>query len=139
MGAAAPIDDPAELKRHIEIRIARVYDDPAESDGARLLVDRLWPRGIAKADLRYDHWVREVAPSAELRNWFGHDPARWNGFRNRYIKELGSNPEAVGRCLDWCERGPVTLLYSAKDREHNQAVVLKDYLRQRLTQGARTD
>lgn len=122
-----------------DIRIARVYDDDAESAGARLLVDRLWPRGVAKADLHHDDWIRDVAPTAELRKWFGHDPAKWGDFRKRYIKELDANPDAVGRCLDWCGRGPVTLLYAAKDREHNQAVVLRDYLKDRLNHQRSTD
>lgn len=120
-----------------EIHLARAYDDPAESTGARLLVDRLWPRGIAKADLPHDEWIRDVAPSDELRKWFGHDPARWPGFRDRYIKELDAKTEAVGRCLAWCERGPVTLVYSARDREHNQAVVLKEYLEPLLRKGGK--
>ena len=111
-----------------EIRILRVHDDPSQSVGARLLVDRLWPRGIAKAELGHDDWIREVAPSSGLRKWFGHDPARWEEFRRRYRAELDANSEAVERCLRWCRKGPVTLLYGARDREHNQAVVLRDYL-----------
>lgn len=120
-----------------EIHLARAYDDPAESVGARLLVDRLWPRGIAKADLPHDDWIRDVAPSDDLRKWFGHDPARWQGFRDRYIAELDTKTEAVERCLTWCERGAVTLIYSARDREHNQAVVLKNYLSDQLRKRGR--
>ncbi len=115
-----------------DIGIARVQDAPDSTAGARLLVDRVWPRGIARADLRLDAWVRDVAPSTELRKWFGHDPERWEAFRDRYRAELDDNPEAVDRCLGWCRKGTVTLLFAAKDREHNQAVVLRDYLAERL-------
>jgi len=116
-----------------DITIARVYDaDTVEAGRARLLVDRLWPRGIRKADLAHDDWIREVAPSNQLRKWFGHLPERWDEFANRYRAELDQNPDAVKRCLDWCDRGPVTLLYAAKDPDRNQAVVLCDYLRKRL-------
>ena len=96
--------------------------------GARLLVDRVWPRGVTKAGLRLDKWIRDVGPSTKLRKWFGHDPERWDASREHYVAELESNPEAVDRCLGWCRKGPVTLLFAAKDREHNQAVVLRDHL-----------
>ncbi|UXX83096.1 DUF488 domain-containing protein [Roseovarius pelagicus] len=115
-----------------DITIARVYDDPASDDRTRILVDRVWPRGIAKEDLDHDDWNKEVAPSDDLRKWFGHDPDRWAEFRNRYMHELAGNADAVERCLKCCRKGPVTLLYAAKDREHNQAVVLRDYLSQRM-------
>jgi len=111
-----------------DIRIARVYDAPDAMAGAQLLVDRVWPRGIAKSDLRLDEWLRDIAPSTKLRKWFGHDPERWEAFRTRYRSELEGNVAAVDRCLKWCRKGPVTLLFAAKDREHNQAVVLRDYL-----------
>lgn len=118
-----------------DIRIARDYDDDdaGASDGARILVDRLWPRGVSKSDLDYDEWIKEVAPSTELREWFDHDPTKWPEFRKRYRAELDDNPDAVERLLDWCRKGSVTLLYGAKDREHNQAVVLRDYLADRLS------
>lgn len=116
-----------------DIRIARVYDDETgDGDRARILVDRLWPRGVSKDALDHQDWIKEVAPSDDLRKWFGHDPDRWAEFRNRYMHELSENDDAVERCLDWCRKGPVTLLYSAKDRNHNQAIVLRDYLAQRL-------
>lgn len=115
-----------------EIRIARVYDDPEGSVGARPLVDRVWPRGIRKENLRHDDWIRDIAPSDTLRKWFGHDQKKWEEFRRRYRGELDDNPDAVERCLAWCRKGQVTLLYSARDRDHNQAVVLRDYLRERL-------
>jgi uncharacterized protein YeaO (DUF488 family) len=113
------------------VRVARVYDPVGERDGARLLVDRVWPRGIAKADLDHDAWLPEVAPSPALRRWFGHEPARWAAFQERYQAELDANPAAVERCLEWCRKGPVTLLFAARDREHNQAVVLCRYLEER--------
>lgn len=121
------------------ITIARVHDPeakPQARSGAGLLVDRVWPRGIRKADLEPDAWLREIAPSTELRKWFGHVPARWDEFRRRYLAELEDNPDAVERCLDWCRKGPVTLLYGARDRDHNQAVVLADHLARRLEKGA---
>ena len=96
----------------------------------------MWPRGVKKAELRHDAWIREVAPTTALRRWFGHDPAKWADFRERYLAELHDNPEAVERCLAWCRKGPVTLLFAARDREHNQAVVLRDHLRERIAGGA---
>ncbi|TCO68710.1 DUF488 domain-containing protein [Rhodovulum euryhalinum] len=114
------------------IRIARVYDDLEGISGARVLVDGVWPRGVSREGLQLDDWIREVAPSTALRKWFGHDPARWTEFRDRYRAELADNPEAVARCLDWCRAGPVALLFGAKDRDHNQAVVLRDHLRASL-------
>jgi uncharacterized protein YeaO (DUF488 family) len=110
------------------IRIARVYDDIEGVPGARLLVDRVWPRGVTKEALQPGEWIREVAPSADLRKWFGHDPGKWEDFRKRYRAELAGNPDAVERCLAWCRKGPVVLLFGAKDRDHNQAVVLRDHL-----------
>lgn len=120
------------------IRIARVYDDPDDIPGARLLVDRLWPRGIRKDSLRHDDWIPEVAPSTALRKWYGHDLGKWDAFRERYRAELIANRPAVDRCLDWCRKGPVVLLYGKKDRDHNQAVVLRDYLREALRREKRT-
>lgn len=111
-----------------DIRIARVYDKPVPVTGARILVDRVWPRGVRKADLAHDDWIREVAPSSDLRKWFNHDPEKWELFRQRYLDELADNPDAVDRCLDWCRKGPLVLLFGAKDTERNQAVVLRDYL-----------
>jgi uncharacterized protein YeaO (DUF488 family) len=117
-----------------EVAVARVGDRPTAPGRAYLLVDRIWPRGVARAALPHDAWLRDVAPSDALRKWFGHDPARRDAFGQRYRAELDANPEAVARALDWCRRGPVTLLFSARDRTHNQAVVLRDYLRERLEQ-----
>lgn len=120
------------MTRKLRISIARVYDHDAKSSGARLSVDRLWPRGVSKEELDYDDWIKEIAPSNDLRKWFGHDPEKWSEFRKRYQTELKENPEAVETCLKWCRRGPVTLLYGAKDTDHNQAVVLRDYLLAKL-------
>lgn len=120
------------MTRAPRIAIARAYDELPRSAGARLLVDRIWPRGVSRHDLQIDEWIRDVAPSAKLRKWFGHDPARWEEFQRRYRAELDSQPEAVERCLVWCRKGPVLLLFGARDREHNQAVVLRDYLSERV-------
>ena len=106
----------------------RVYEPAAKSDGARVLVDRVWPRGITKEKAALDLWLKEIAPSTALRKWFGHDPARWDEFRKRYGKELDGNAEAVAQLKDMIAKGPVTLVYSAHDAEHNQAVALLDYL-----------
>jgi uncharacterized protein YeaO (DUF488 family) len=110
------------------LRIKRVYESVAKSDGTRVLVDRVWPRGMTKADAALDLWLKEIAPSTELRKWFGHDPARWAEFRTRYREELDRNGEAVAQVRDLIAKGPVTLLYSAHDAEHNQAVALREYL-----------
>jgi uncharacterized protein YeaO (DUF488 family) len=118
------------------ISIRRVYDDPAKDKGAhrgaRFLVDRIWPRGIRKEDLHLDGWLKDVAPTDDLRHWFGHDPARWAEFRSRYEAELGGNPSAWQPILEAAEKGAVTLLFGARDTEHNQAVVLRDFLARKL-------
>lgn len=121
------------MSRAPDIRIARVHDDVDQTSGARVLVDRVWPRGVGRAELRLDEWIRDVAPSPELRKWFGHDPEKWQEFQRRYRAQLDDNPEAVDRCLGWCRKGPVTLLFAAKDREHNQAVVLREHLIERAS------
>jgi uncharacterized protein YeaO (DUF488 family) len=110
------------------IALKRVYEAPSSADGMRILVDRLWPRGLAKKDAAVDLWCKEVAPSDGLRKWFGHDPERWAEFRRRYREELREQPEAL-RELKAAMRGrSVTLLFGAKDEEHNNAVALKDLL-----------
>jgi uncharacterized protein YeaO (DUF488 family) len=110
------------------VRIKRVYDPPARTDGLRILVDRLWPRGLSREAAALDDWMPDVAPSAALRTWFGHDPARWTAFQQRYRRELDANPDAV-RALAARIRGRrATLLFGAKDVERNQAVVLRNYL-----------
>jgi uncharacterized protein YeaO (DUF488 family) len=110
------------------IRLKRAYEAPAPADGTRILVDRLWPRGLTKAAAAIDQWMKEIAPSSELRKWFGHDPARWSEFRRRYAAELREHAEALGALRDQASRGTVTLVYSAHDEAHNDAVVLRDIL-----------
>lgn len=113
-----------------EIRIRRVYEEPSADDGLRVLVDRLWPRGRSKQSARVDVWLKDIAPSKNLRTWFGHIPERFDEFAARYRAELDTNPEAVSRLRGLISDHPcVTLLYGAKDNEHNNAVVLRDYLR----------
>ncbi len=114
------------------IKMKRAYDPPSNDDGARYLVDRLWPRGVKKEDLHVDGWLKEVAPSTELRKWFGHDPAKWDEFQQRYRRELEDNVAAWQPLLDAARKGTLTLVYSAKDTEHNDAVVLRDVLEKRL-------
>jgi uncharacterized protein YeaO (DUF488 family) len=109
------------------IRIKRVYLPPESSDGQRVLVDRLWPRGLAKADAQPTLWLKEAGPSTALRQWFGHDPARWAEFRSRYRLELAANP-AVAILRDLATKGDLALLYAAHDEAHNQAVVLAEFL-----------
>ena len=111
-----------------EIRLKRAYDPPAPSDGPRILVERLWPRGLARQRAKLDHWCKEVAPSAELRRWFGHDPARWPEFRRRYRAELKANAEEVAQLAKLCAGRHVTFVFAARDEERNSAVVLREYL-----------
>jgi uncharacterized protein YeaO (DUF488 family) len=114
------------------ITIKRVYEPFDTRDGARFLVERLWPRGMKKDSLRMDGWLKDAAPSSALRRWFGHDPAKWDAFRNRYAAELDHTPAAWQLILEAAQRGDVTLLYSAHDTEHNNAVALQAYLEQQL-------
>ncbi len=114
------------------IRLRRVYEAPAAGEGKRFLVERLWPRGMKKDDLDLDGWLKEVAPSAALRRWFAHDPAKWTEFQRRYQAELDAKPETWRPLLQAARRGRVTLLYSAKDTEHNNALALKSYLEEKV-------
>jgi uncharacterized protein YeaO (DUF488 family) len=114
------------------VRIKRAYERSEPDDGFRVLVDRLWPRGVAKDDARIDLWLKDIAPSAELRKWFGHDPAHWAEFQHRYLLEIEGHPEAVEQLGAATRDGPVTLVYGAKDEEHNNAVVLKKFIESRL-------
>jgi uncharacterized protein YeaO (DUF488 family) len=113
-----------------DVAIKRVYEPPAETDGQRVLVDRLWPRGIAKEKAGLSLWLKEIAPSTELRKWFDHDPAKWAEFQKRFRAELNDNGEAVAELRNLVAKGKVTLLYSAHDEEHNNAVVLAAYLQE---------
>lgn len=112
----------------LDLRIKRVYDPVDSEDGFRVLIDRLWPRGLSKEKVKLDLWLKEIAPSTELRQWFNHDPAKWPEFRQRYFSELDSREEEVKEIRARAEKGRVTLLYAARDTEHNQALVLRDYL-----------
>lgn len=120
----------------MKLFIKRAYEPAAPEDGERYLVDRLWPRGISKDALKITEWIRDVAPSDALRKWFGHDPERWAEFRRRYRAELESRTEALKPLREALRRGPVTLVYSARDEEHNQAVVLSEFLRGRASAGS---
>lgn len=110
------------------LRIKRIYEPADNDDGKRILVDRLWPRGVSKNDAHIDAWVKDVAPSAELRRWFGHDPKKWDEFRRRYQDELKKNSTAVEELKEQIGQTTATLLYGAKDRQHNNAVVLIDFI-----------
>ena len=110
------------------VRLKRAYDTPASDDGVRVLVDRLWPRGVKKTDAGIDLWMKELAPSTELRKWFGHDPARWDEFRRRYTAEIDEHPDELERLRGEIANGTVTLVYSAHDETHNDAVVLREIL-----------
>lgn len=114
--------------RKPKLQLKRAYEPPAPDDGVRVLIDRLWPRGLAKSDAKIDRWLKEVAPSAELRRWFGHDPERWPEFRRRYKGELKAVEESLESLRSLARRQPVTLVYGARDEEHNDAVVLREVL-----------
>jgi len=121
----------------LKFRVKRVYDSPASRDGTRVLVDRLWPRGLRKQSARLDEWLKEIAPSDALRRWFGHEPSRWEDFKQRYFAELDAKPDAWGDVLGRARNGPVTLLYAARDPDHNNAVALKLYLERRAKRSGR--
>jgi uncharacterized protein YeaO (DUF488 family) len=117
-----------ELRMKHELKLKRVYEKPEKADGIRILVDRLWPRGLTKAKAKLDLWSKEIAPSTELRKWFGHDPKKWRGFCERYRTELKRHPDQLKLMKTKAKEGTVTLLYGARDQEHNEAVVLKQLL-----------
>ncbi|SEA54642.1 DUF488 domain-containing protein [Nitrosospira multiformis] len=112
----------------MNLKLKRVYEPSDKNDGTRILVDRLWPRGMTKAKAGVDIWLKELAPSAGLRKWFGHDPDKWTEFKKRYRAELEENDEQLARLREEIKKGAVTLLYGAKDEEHNDAVVLAEFL-----------
>jgi uncharacterized protein YeaO (DUF488 family) len=116
----------------VDIRRKRAYDEPAPSDGYRVLIDRLWPRGVSKARAKLDEWDRDLAPSAELRAWFGHDPSRFDEFRTRYMSELRGQRPRLAALRRRARQGTLTLVYAAHDTEHNDAVVLEAVLRRGL-------
>lgn len=115
------------------IKLKRIYERPDNSDGRRILVERLWPRGLTKNDAAVDLWLKELAPSAELRKWFGHDPSKWNEFKKRYFAELENRREILGELIDLVKKGEVTLVYASKDEEHNSSVALIEYLERRYS------
>jgi len=110
----------------MKIKIKRVYESPDKEDGIRILVDRLWPRGLTKEKAAVDLWLKEIAPSTELRKWFNHDPAKWKEFQKKYRQELKNNKEQVSILDEQIKKGVVTLVYGAKDEHHNEALVLKE-------------
>jgi uncharacterized protein YeaO (DUF488 family) len=115
----------------MDVRLKRAYDPAEAADGYRVLVDRLWPRGVSKEKAQLDEWARELAPSSELRTWFGHDPARFDEFRRRYLEELAAHEAKLAELRERASEGTLTLVYAARDSEHNDAVVLADLLRRR--------
>lgn len=121
------------ISRAEAIKLKRIYAPPADTDGTRLLVDGLWPRGLSKDRVALDAWLKDIAPSAELRQWFNHEPDRWEEFRKRYYVELQGKKDEVKLVLDYIKKGPLTLLYAARDDEHNNAVVLRDFLVERMS------
>ncbi len=120
----------------MQVSVKRAYDPIEPMDGQRVLVDRLWPRRLKKDALKLHEWLKDAGPSDELRRWFDHDSVRWPEFRQRYFSELDAKPDVTQRLTEMANDGPVSLLYSARDREHNQAVALKDYLEKRLRNGS---
>ena len=124
----SPMDDSSP------IRLRRAYETPTPADGRRILVDRLWPRGVSKGAIHIDTWAKDVGPSTELRKWFGHDPAKWTEFERRYREELAANSSALTLVLEAARSGTVTLVYGARDEQHNEAVVLKAVLDDMLRQ-----
>jgi uncharacterized protein YeaO (DUF488 family) len=114
------------------LKLKRAYEPGSRSDGTRILVERLWPRGLSRKTLRIDAWLKDVGPSTGLRQWFSHDPDKWPRFRSRYFRELDSRPEAWRPIVSAARRGTVTLVYSSRDTTHNNAAALKDYLRSKI-------
>lgn len=118
----------AQAAAKLDVRLKRAYLSPSPEDGIRVLVDRLWPRGVRKSDAAIDRWLKEVAPSTELRHWFGHDPSRWEEFRQRYGDELSRNTNLLNELRAVARKGRLTLVYAARDELHNEAVMLRDVL-----------
>lgn len=110
------------------IKLKRVYEKPEKSDGKRILVDRLWPRGLTKEKAKVDLWLKDLGPSTELRKWFAHDPAKWAGFKTKYKQELKGKKELLDQIRIASKKGAVTLIYGARDTEHNEALLIKEYL-----------
>lgn len=115
----------------MKIQLKRIYEPAADSDGTRILMERLWPRGVSKENARIDHWAKEAAPSSELRKWFGHDPEKWPRFRDRYFAELDQNPAVVETLCSHIDAGPATFVFASREKRYNNAVALRDYLETR--------
>jgi uncharacterized protein YeaO (DUF488 family) len=128
IAAFCPENTMTQAAAKLDVRLKRAYLPPSAEDGIRVLVDRLWPRGVRKTDAAIDRWLKEIAPSTELRRWFGHDPSRWEGFRRRYRAELSQNATLLNELRVVARKGPLTLVYAARDEVHNEAVVLRDVL-----------
>lgn len=129
LGDVRPVNDQqAGDAAMATIHVKRAYDNPEPSDGMRVLIDRLWPRGVKKADAKIDLWLKEIAPSSELRKWFDHDPAKWTEFKKRYFKELDARRDVLHDLLEQAKGKTLTLVFAAHDVEHNNAVALKQYL-----------
>ena len=124
------------LKTNLKLNVKRVYDVPARSDARRVLVDRIWPRGLSKETAKLDAWLKDLAPSAELRAWFGHDASKWAAFKRRYFRELDRQDSVRGQLVETSPRRTLTLLFAAKDSEHNNAVALKEYVDKQLASKA---
>lgn len=116
----------------MKLKIKRVYEAPDKEDGERVLVDRLWPRGLTKEKAAVDIWLKEIGPTTALRKWFAHDPAKWKGFQKKYCQELAENTEQVDTLREHIKKGKVTLVYGARDQEHNEALVLKEWLEHKI-------
>jgi uncharacterized protein YeaO (DUF488 family) len=121
------------------VKIKRVYDPPSHTDGRRLLVDRLWPRGLKKEGSRIDEWIKDVAPSTELRSWFSHDPGKWIEFKKRFFKELDRKKDLIDRIASAARKGTITLLYGSKEERYNNAVALKEYVEARMKGSEKKD
>ena len=113
----------------MKLKIKRVYEQPSDADGKRILVDRLWPRGVTKEKATLDVWLKDITPTTVLRKWFAHDPKKWNAFRKKYLQELKSNEGNVSILKNYLKKGAVTLVYGAKDQDHNEAHVLEEFLK----------
>jgi uncharacterized protein YeaO (DUF488 family) len=126
------------MSKSLHLRVKRIYEPPSNEDGLRILVDKLWPRGLKKETCKLDNWLKEVAPSDKLRRWFGHDPVRWDEFQQRYFEELDERPNVWQAVKELAREKTITLLYAAHDPQHNNAVALKNYLqRGRYANGIR--
>jgi uncharacterized protein YeaO (DUF488 family) len=117
------------------IQLKRAYEKPARGDGYRVLIDRIWPRGVRKEDLQVDEWLRDLAPSTALRQWFGHDPEKWDVFRQRYFRELDAHPDLIQKLRAKMRQGTLTIVFGSKEERFNNAVVLKEYLEQGRARG----